>query len=492
MNSTESIESCWRNKNPSYVGGIIVHNVSLSPADIVFMIFVLITLGCLATRRDAILPTSIGLIAVGAVLKGSLVGGLMVAFNAIMASTTDLINIIIVIALIVMMTKTMEDTGADRLMVAPIRRLLGNAYFSYWVIGVSMLILSWFIWPTPAATLLGALVVPLAIVSGLPPMIAAMAMSIFGKGVGLSSDFIIQGMPAVTAKMVQKPVELIISSSIPIWATVSVVAIASSYFIAVRAIRRSRSCGQETQETCSDLEDMQAKATAATGIIKASFIGRIMAWIIPLSLLADIYFMGSLTLRGGKATALIGGTVLLLTMISCFFQHKEKAFEKAMDYARHGWIFSVKVFGPVVIIAGFFWLGGDSIKIILGDNHAEGLMFNWGYWIANHVPINKLTVSIVVTITSMLGAFDGLGIAAIPLGASIGMALGKPIGADISVLAVQAQMAAIWTGATLVPWGFLAVAAAVTGVDPKDLARRNLWPTLLGLTAGIIVTAMLA
>jgi hypothetical protein len=119
-------------------------------------------------------------------------------------------------------------------------------------------------------------------------------------------------------------------------------------------------------------------------------------------------------------------------------------------------------------------------------------MFDWGYWIAYHVPINKLTVSIVVTVASILGAFDGLGIAAIPLGASIGMALGKPIGANIAVLGAQAQIAAIWTGATLVPWGFLAVTAAITGVDPKDLARQNLWPTLLGLAAAVIVTAIMA
>jgi hypothetical protein len=489
-----------------------MHSVALSTADVVFMIFVVITLGCLATRRDAILPTSIGLVVVGAILKRSFIGGLMVAFNAIMAATIDLANIIIVIALIVMLTKTMEEMGADRLMVAPLRRLLGNAYLSYWVIGIAMLILSWFIWPTPAAPLLGALVVPIAIASGLPPMVAAMAMSIFGKGVGLSSDFIIQGMPSVTAKTIQQPVEQIIATSIPAWATVSVVAIAVSFFIAVRTIRRSRAQGQYRAAAAGASPSVAAQDTlapgapqvgaggqgtpaisdAAPGKTKASLVARVMAWVIPISLLADVYFMGALKLRGGKATALIGGTVLLLTMISCVFQYKNNAFAKAMDHTRYGFMFALKVFGPVVIIAGFFWLGSDSIKGILGDNHVQGLMFDWGYWIAYHVPINKLTVSIVVTVSSMLGAFDGLGVAAIPLGASIGMALGKPIGANISVLAVQAQIAAIWTGATLVPWGFLAVTAAITGVDPKDLARKNLWPTLLGLAATVILTAIMA
>ena len=410
-----------------------MQGVSLSLADIVFMLFVVITLACLATRRDALLPTSIGLVIVGTILKSSLIGGIMIAFNAILAATTDLLNIIIVIALVVMMTKVMEEMGSDRLMVIPIRKLMGNAYVSYWVIGLAMLVLSWFIWPTPAAPLLGALVVPLAVISGLPPMIAAMAMSIFGKGVALSSDFVIQGTPSVTSKLTKIPVDQIISASVPVWIAVSVTAIAVSYLIAVKTIRASKRGVPDRHGSSISSEDMQKLAAANAGAVHASPIGKVMAWVIPIALFADVYFMSVLGLRGGKATALIGGTVLTITMVSCIFQDKDNAFAKVMDHARAGWMFSVKVFGPVVIIAGFFWLGGDSIKDIVGDKSLQGLMYDWGYWIAAHVPLNKFMVVVVVTIASMLAAFDGSGYAAIPLGASIGMALGKAIDADISV-----------------------------------------------------------
>jgi hypothetical protein len=467
-----------------------MHQVAtLSLADWVFIFFVLVTLGCLATRRDALLPTSLGLLVVGSILKGSLVGGLMVAFNAIMASTTDLLNIIIVIALVVMMTKTMEDMGSDRLMVAPIRSLLSSPTCSYWVIGFAMLILSWFIWPTPAVALLGALVIPCAIVGGLPPMIAGMSLSIFGKGIGLSSDFIIQGTPSVTAKMTGIPVGDLISASLPVWATVSLVAATSAFFIARKAIKAGEGQGVQNSVT-HDL--MEKKAAAVSAMVEASPIGRVMAWVIPLALLLDVYVMLDQKLKGGAATSLIGGTVLAITMVSAVFQYRDHAFAKVMDHARHGWMFAVKVFGPVVIIAGFFWLGGDSLKDILKDKHAQGLMFDWGFYIAAHVPINTFMVSIMVTVAGILAAFDGSGYAAIPLGTSIAMALGKPIGANVAILASQAQMAAIWTGATLVPWGFLAVTASFAGVDPADLARRNMWPTLLGLGAGVIVTALLA
>jgi hypothetical protein len=462
------------------------HVAALSLADCVFMFFVLLTLGCLATRRDALLPTSVGLLVVGSILKGSVIGGLSVAFNAIMASTTDLLNIIIVIALVVMMTRTMEDMGADRLMVAPLRGLLGKPSVSYWVIGIAMLVISWFIWPTPAVALLGALVLPLAIVGGLPPIIAGMSLSIFGKGIGLSSDFIIQGTPSVTAKMSGIPVAEIIQANIPIWATVSLIASIGAFVIARKAIRAAQ------ENTVEHSAEQLGRAAAAHAAINASPTGKVMACLIPLALVGDVVAMFSLKLKGGDATALIGGTVLAIVMISASFEYRDQAFSKVMDHARHGWMFAVKVFGPVVIIAGFFWLGGPSLKGIIGDKAAEGLMFHWGYFLAAHLPINTFMISIMVTVAGILAAFDGSGYAAIPLGTSIAMALGKPIGANVAILASQAQMAAIWTGATLVPWGFLAVTASFAGVDPGDLARRNMWPTLLGLGAGVIVTSLLA
>ena len=318
-------------------------------------------------------------------------------------------------------------------------------------------------------------------------MIAAMGLSIFGKGIGLSSDFVIQGTPAVTAKLTKIPVADIITSSLPIWGAVSITAAITAFIIARSAIKNRETGNISTEE-------MKEKAAAAVSNMQnqASSIGKVMAWVIPLSYAIVIYYLFTFKIKGGAATSLVGGVTLAITMISAIFHYGDKAFAKVMEHARNGWMFAVRVFGPVVIIAGFFWLGGESLKDIIGDKDASGLMFDWGYFIAAHVPINTFMVAVMVTIAGILAAFDGSGYAAIPLGASIAMALGKPIGANVAYLASMAQMAAIWTGATLVPWGFLAVTAAMTGVDPQDLARRNLWPTILGLIAGVIVTTILA
>ena len=156
-----------------------------------------------------------------------------------MAATTDLLNIIVVIALVVMMTKAMEDM-ARPLDGILIRKLSGNAYVSYWVVGLAMLVLSWFIWPTPCTTPFRRTGRSACRSKRSAADIAAMAMSIFGKGVGLSSDFIIQGSPSVTSKLTKIPIDQIISASVPVWLAVSVTAVADSYFIAIRSIRASK------------------------------------------------------------------------------------------------------------------------------------------------------------------------------------------------------------------------------------------------------------
>jgi hypothetical protein len=41
-------------------------------------------------------------------------------------------------------------------------------------------------------------------------------------------------------------------------------------------------------------------------------------------------------------------------------------------------------------------------------------------------------------------------------------------------------------GGTIIPWAVIP-AAAITGTDPVEIARRNLWPTLLGFVGVVIV-----
>jgi len=460
--------------------------ITLSLADWVYMISILAILGCLATRRDALIPSVIGLVTVGTILKGNLFQGLVVAFNAISAATIDLLSIIMTIAFVVMMNKVMEDAGTLRYLVAPLRRFLHNPYVAYWVIGITCVILAWCIRSTSTVLLIGTLLVPVAVISGMPRLAAGMVLAIFGKGIALSSDFVTQGTANITAKSTNLPIADIFTGIVPVWAATSLVAVIVTTFMAYKMIRERR--GEDSQ-----CEEMQKKANAAFSDVECSLSAKVMAFVMPAAYILDIVIMLKYKgFQGNNAIALIGATTLLITIVASLLHYKEAAFDKIVEHSRQGWSFAFTVFGPVVVIAGLFWLGGDHIKSIAGDPSLQGLTYNWGYWLAAHIPLSVFAVALISMLASALAAFDGSGFAAIPLGATLAVSLGTAIGANVNYLVAGAVMAAIWTGATLVPWGFLAVSAAMSGTDPKELARKNFVPCVLGLVAGLCMVVYLA
>ena len=60
--------------------------------------------------------------------------------------------------------------------------------------------ISLFFWPTPAVPLVSAVLLPAAIIAGLPPLAGAMAIAIAGQGMALSSDYVIGVAPGISAK----------------------------------------------------------------------------------------------------------------------------------------------------------------------------------------------------------------------------------------------------------------------------------------------------
>jgi hypothetical protein len=461
-------------------------NIELSLADWMYMLTIITILVTLAMRKDALIPSVIGLITIGTIIKGNIFEGLVVGFNAISAATIDLLSIIMTIAFVVMMNKVMEEAGTYRVLIAPLRKFLSNPFIAYWVIGITCVLLALCIRSTSAVLLIGTLLVPVAIVSGMPRIVAGMILAIYGKGIALSGDFITQGTANMTAKATNLPIMVVFEGIVPVWAVTSLVAAFITTIIAYKVIRKRR--GED-----SDCEEMQEKARAAFSDVKASKIGKIMAVIMPLSYIGDILIMLNYKIfQGNNAIALIGGTTLLLAVVTAIFHYKTDAFNKLVEFSRQGWAFAFTVFGPVVIIAGLFWLGGDHIKTITGNPNLQGLTYDWGYWLAGHIPLSVAAVTAICMLASALAAFDGSGFAAIPLGATLAVSLGTAIGANVPYLVAGAVMAAIWTGATLVPWGFLAVSAAMAGVDAQELSRRNMIPCGLGLLGAYLTVVYLA
>lgn len=83
-----------------------------------------------------------------------------------------------------------------------------------------------------------------------------------------------------------------------------------------------------------------------------------------------------------------------------------------------------------------------------------------------------------LTVTGAITGLDGSGFS---LAGSVAQLLATAIGSGAATLTALGQVAAIWVGGgTLIPWALIP-AAAICGVSPFELARRNLLPVLIGL-----------
>jgi len=165
----------------------------------IYVIMVVVILAIMVMRKDTVIPCIAGIFLLGLAGSGSITGAIRAIFNSFIVAGNELLGIIFVISLIVAMSKMMESIGANVLMVSPFSRLIRNPDIVFWSIGLIMLLTSWFFWPSPASALVGAVLLPVGLKAGLPAIGVAMAINLFGHGIALSSDYIIQGVPTITA-----------------------------------------------------------------------------------------------------------------------------------------------------------------------------------------------------------------------------------------------------------------------------------------------------
>jgi len=446
-----------------------------------FLVWVLIIITVMGFRKDPIIPCILGLFTVGWGFKGTLIGAVTVIFQALIVAGQEFWGIIVVISLIVALSRLLSDSGADYLVISPAARLMVNADVAYWVLGLAMLIASWFFWPSPATALIGAIMVPVAVRAGLPVMGAAMSMNLFGHGLALSTDYVIQGAPTITAKAagLAAPGE-VIAASIPLAISMGVFTTVAGYVIVKRDLRRNPppAAGGD-------------RLVPRSGKQKLNGVAYTLAVAAPLAFLLDVAAMLILKLRGGDATALLGGTAVAILAMGSFLQHGVAGLEKITDYLRDGFVFGIRIFAPVIIIGGFFFMGkGELAQGILGPQ-ATGFLEDFGVAVSQSVPLNKIIVAIVTLATGILVGLDGSGFSPLPLVGSVAATFGQALPINKATLAALGQIGGVWTGGgTIIPWALIPV-AAITGVNPLDLARRNLIPVIIGFTATTMVAILL-
>jgi hypothetical protein len=202
------------------------------------MVFVIII--TMVFRKDTVLPCIIGLFMIGFASSGSILTAVQVIFNSLIAAGKEFWGIIVIISLVVAMSKALRDIGADELMMNPIKKFMVSKNIAFWSLGFVMTAVSLIIWPSPAVALVGAIMLPAAIRTGLPAVWAASAMNLFGHGIALSGDYFIQGAPDITAKAAGfQNASSVVSASIPLWLTMSTVTALTAFFMMRKELKDS-------------------------------------------------------------------------------------------------------------------------------------------------------------------------------------------------------------------------------------------------------------
>ncbi|WNB93856.1 hypothetical protein [Bacillus sp. NEB1478] len=463
--------------------------VELTALHWIYIVFIGLIIGFMVKRRDTSLICILGIFLIAITATGSLSGSISSIFNSFIYAITELLPTILVISIIVAMSRTLTITGINDVMISPFSKLIRTPALAYWTIGIVMMIISWFFWPSPAVALLGAVLLPVAVRVGLPALGVAMAMNLFGHGIALSGDFVIQAAPKLTADAAGLPINEVIDASIPLVLIMGLVTTVAAFYF----LRRDMKTGKLTMETGLTETEIVEKDKDETDLL-SNGQKKLFALFIPLLFALDVAAMYILELQGGDATALIGGTSVFILLLITMFSHKNKGLEKTTSYMIEGFTFGFKVFGPVIPIAAFFYLGDAGFTKIIGEflpKTSQGIVNDIGVALASVVPMSKEIGAITLTTVGAITGLDGSGFSGISLAGSVANIFGTAIGAGAATLTALGQIAAIWVGGgTLVPWALIP-AAAICGVDPFELARRNLKPVTIGLVVTTIVAMFL-
>ena len=311
----------------------------------------------------------------------------------------------------------------------------------------------------------------------------AISMNLFGHGIALSSDYIIQAAPKLTAGGAGIPIASVISASIPLVITMGLVTTTVAFYY----LRKDIKSGVLLSGSKSQVGAVNTKDTM---LISSKKTRRILALLILVLFAMDIYIMYTAKLQGGDATALIGGTAVFVLSLVSIFTYKKDSLEKITDNLVRGLQFGFKIFGIVIPIAAFFYLGDSALNDIFGKilpSNSNGIVNDLGVALSNIVPMSKVVSAGTITIVGAITGLDGSGFSGIPLVGSISRFFSTSLGGGIATLTALGQIAGIWVGGgTIIPWAVIPV-AAICGVDPFELAKKNIKPVIIGLVVTTIV-----
>jgi hypothetical protein len=453
-----------------------VGKLEFTLAHIAYFVSIVVILLLLLLRKDIIVPVIVAIFLVGFLATKDLVKSIQIIYSAILVSGMRLWHIIVIISLIISMSKALDDIGVDLILTKPIVKYLKNPIYSFWIIGFFVMVLSFLIWPAPAIGLIGTVLIMPALKSGIDKISLASIVSIFGFGIALSGDFFIQGAPSITSKAAGISVHNLISSILPLWGISSAVASISLYILLMR----------QTSKSSPPSDYIENAFPTQNKILPKSYAVSAMALIF---FAIDVLIMVFFKIHSSSATALIGGTSIIVLIAASAIQNN--FLDKARDYLREGFLNGMRTFAPIIIISAFFLLGETSMaKEIIGPN-ARGFLVDLGTYLSSNLSLNKYTASFLELTMGILTGMSGSGFSGLPLIGALAKTFSSATSLDPAILASIGQLASIWTGGgTLIPWS-TAVVSSVIDVDPRKISQKNLIPTVLALISAYILSLIL-
>ena len=506
---------------------------TLTAAHWVYLAGVAAVVLTMVLRANVVVPSIVATFAVALAWTHSPVSALGSIFNASFVAAKELFNIFLVIALITALLNALKSLRSDVLMVQPFRAVMTNGHTAFFILAAVTYVISLFFWPTPAVPLVSAVLLPAAIIAGLPPLAGAMAIAIAGQGMALSSDYVIGVAPGISAKAAGAAVSAAAVADRAL--ILSLITGGVALLLAYLSVRSLIVPGKEAllerwqrQSSDGDLTRLEAAGTfdkaeiargTGTGYEERLAVDselrhepsitdkRRAGWpqffailtpvgfaaVIAVMVLPKLGFVTGLPeLKGGDAAALVGGMgAALMILATLAAEGPRRSLDVCADHITDGFVFAFKAMGSVLPIAGFFFMGagGDLAAGILNVPVAEAspLLFNLIQAAESWIPHNHVLVAFGVLVVGMITGIDGSGFAGLPLTGSLAGALGPTVGLDVVTLCAVGQMGSVWTGGgTLIAWSSLIAVAGFARVPVLALVRLLLLPVLAGLAVSTI------
>lgn len=471
--------------------------MTLTMAHWIYGIVTIITILTMIFKKGVVLPTLLGTFIVASVYSKSIVDGFTSIFKANLIAAQELFSIFLIITFMVALLHSLRDIGADKQMIDPIQKLMTNGHIAFFILIIVTFVISLFFWPTPAVPLICALLVPAAVKVGLPMMGAAMAVAIAGQGMALSSDYVMQVAPGLSARSAGIDITMVADKALILSLITGGVAILIAYLSLRKKMRKPHDIEIETE-----LARFQEKENKKHLLAEESKWSKTFAILVPLSMLIVMIYMiytkasgGRMGgFEGGDGAAFIGGVAVLLLSLATITYNKAQALDVISEHLTDGFVFAFKAMGPVIPIAGFFFLGSQDFSgsiLSLGDQAPPAFLFDLVQSIQNLIPENMVLTTFGILIIGIITGLDGSGFSGLPLtGALSGAFASNAI--DASTLAAVGQMGSIWTGGgTLIAWSSLVAIAGLCGVPVMELVRKNFVPVAVGLLVSTTIALII-